>query len=104
MQDVTSTSEREEALKWDHKLTKIKCIKFIRCSNLIESLLESFGNCVISEAKFKYRNVYLNSTSSVNFQKFLKIQQKNLRKLIIHQTDQLKTICSTISRICIWNI
>jgi hypothetical protein len=89
MQVVTSTSEREEALKWDHKLTKIKRIKFIRCSNLIETLLESFGNCVISEAKLKYRYVYLNSTSSVNFQKFLKIQEKNLRKLIIKCKDNL---------------
>jgi hypothetical protein len=75
-------SASEEAIKWDMKCTKIKCFKMARCAGL-ENLLESMEKCAIRELDL---NDCPPGDSEV-LQKFLKSQEKNLKRLTIIKTE-----------------
>jgi hypothetical protein len=71
-----------EAIKWDLKSTKIKCFKMSSCKGL-EKLLEFLEKCAIRELEL---NDCPAGDSEV-LQKFLKSQEKNLKRLIITRTE-----------------
>jgi hypothetical protein len=79
----------EEAIKWALKSRKIKRIKMIDCSAEIESLLESLEECVIEEAELGY-------SSPEKIEKFLKSQEKNLKKLTIKTNFNMPNILNDL--------
>jgi hypothetical protein len=72
----------KEVIKWDLKTTKIKCFKMSSCKGL-ENLLESLEKCVIRELDF---NNCPPGDSEV-LQKFLKSQEKNLKRLTLTRAE-----------------
>ncbi len=80
--DCVCIGASEELIKWTLKSRKIMRIKMHYCSVEIESLLESLEECVIEEAELGYPS----SMELEVVEKFLKSQEKNLRKLTI-KTD-----------------
>ncbi len=73
----TKASENNEPTKWALKSSKIKRIKMNNCAAEIGGLLGSLEKCVIEEAELDY------TSSTETIQKFLKAQEKNLKKLTI---------------------
>ncbi len=69
----------EGSIKWTLKSRKIMRIKMIDCSSEIESLLGSLEECVIEEVELGFSS----KTKPEVVEKFLKSQEKNLRKLTI---------------------
>jgi hypothetical protein len=78
----------EEDLEWTWKPTKLEIIQMEYCDSDIESLLESLSECTIKEANLRPRG------NRNNFINFLKVQEKNIKKLTvvgsIHLLDGLK--------------
>ncbi len=66
-------------IKWALKPSKMKRILIDDCAENFESLLESLETCVIEEAKLGYTS----SKEQEIMEKFLKSQEKNLKKLTI---------------------
>jgi hypothetical protein len=73
-------SASKEAIKWDLKCTKIKCFKMARCAGL-ENLLESMEKCAIRELELN------DCPGKDSIDKFLKSQEKNLKKLTLIKTE-----------------
>jgi hypothetical protein len=80
--DEVQITASEGSIKWALKSRKIKRIKMNECPGEIESLLGSLEECVIEEAELGYSL----PTKPEVVEKFLKSQEKNLKKLTI-QTD-----------------
>jgi hypothetical protein len=64
--------------KWDLKVTKIERLKIFGGCTTLENLIESLENYTIKELQFSYWS----ESESVILQKFLKSQEKNLKKII----------------------
>jgi hypothetical protein len=77
LDDVKLNDTSEGSIKWDLKSRKIKWIKMNKSAAEIESLLESLEKCVIEEAELDY------TLAMEIIEKFLKSQEKNLKKLTI---------------------
>jgi hypothetical protein len=65
-----------QSIKLNVKSTKIERIKIVNCTGL-ENLLESLEKCAIKEFEF----FGWSGTESEAMKKFLKVQEKNLKKL-----------------------
>jgi hypothetical protein len=70
------SANQGQSVKLNVKSTKILQIKIVNCTGL-ENLLESLEKCAIKELEFFYRS----DTDSEAMKKFLKVQEKNLKKL-----------------------
>jgi hypothetical protein len=68
----------DEPIKWDLKSTKIQRVKIYDCIGL-ESLLESLEKCAIRDLELSYSY----PSQSEPLKKFLRVQEKNLKKLTL---------------------
>ncbi len=80
--EIKCRSVGEGSIKWDLKSTKIKCFKMIGCTDL-ENLLEFLEKCAIRELELHS----CPEKDSEVLQKFLKSQEKNLKRLTIIRTE-----------------
>jgi hypothetical protein len=78
--EIWTGSEEEQAIKWDVKSRKIQRVKMYDCLKFV-GLLESLEKCAIKEAELECCSSHNNSTQVVH--KFLKSQEKSLKKLTI---------------------
>jgi hypothetical protein len=78
---VEIESPSEEAIKWDLKSRKIEKVS-LGSQKGFEGLLESLEKCVIKELDF----CHLSNKPEV-LRKFLKTQEKNLKKLHVYDRD-----------------
>ncbi len=76
---VKLNNASEGPIKWALKSSKIKRIKMNKCSANIGNLLGSLAKCVIEEAELDYSS----PKEQEIMEKFLKSQEKNLKKLTI---------------------
>jgi hypothetical protein len=79
---IECKTANKESIKWDLKSTKIKSFKIIRSTGL-ENLLESLEKCAIRELELND----CPEKDSEAIQKFLKSQEKNLKRLTIIRTE-----------------
>ncbi len=77
----------DEVIEWDIKSTKIQGITMI-ASGIAESLLESLGKCAIKELVV---SCWKDGGSGV-LQKFLKLQEKNLKKLAVRSSPDYPNV------------
>jgi DNA-binding Lrp family transcriptional regulator len=72
----------EQSIEWNltPNPTKIEQVKVTSCAPEIEALLESLENCAIKELELEH---WANGEPSSSLQKFMKAQQKTLKKLTI---------------------
>jgi hypothetical protein len=78
--EYVGVNKGEQTIKWDLKSTKIERITIVSSSAGIAGLLESLHKCAIKETDLRYSSL----TESEVVRKFLKSQEKTLRKLTIH--------------------
>jgi hypothetical protein len=88
LNNVECRSGNERSVKWDLKLTKVERLRMTKCTGF-ENLLEFLEKCAIRELE-------LNDCSprdSEAIQKFVKSQEKNLKKLtIISESNFLRDL------------
>jgi hypothetical protein len=82
VEGIKCKSARTEAIKWDLNSTKIKCFKMTSCTGL-ENLLESLEKCAIRE--FELNDCPAGDSEAIH--KFLKSQEKNLKRLTITRAE-----------------
>ncbi len=75
--------DQEQLIEFNVKSTKIEQLKFNECTGFA-NLLESLEKCAIKELDLHCQS----NTESKAMKKFLKVQEKNLRKLTIEVADQ----------------
>jgi hypothetical protein len=82
--EMVENRSLEKTIKWDVKSTKIKRIKMIKCIGP-DNMLASLEKCAIRELELELK--YWSDAKQEVLLKFLKAQEKNLKKLIVGSCD-----------------
>ncbi len=82
--EMVENTNLEKTIKWDLKSTKIKRIKMIKCIGP-DNMLASLEKCAIHELELELK--YWSDAKQEVLLKFLKAQEKNLKKLIVGSCD-----------------
>jgi hypothetical protein len=82
--DMVENTSLEKTINWDLKSTRIKRIKMIKCIGP-DNMLASLEKCAIRELELELK--YWSDAKQEVLLKFLKAQEKNLKKLIVGSCD-----------------